>query len=197
LAQVYNSPHAYNNGFLIKLELWHGCYHDHPTCGLKFTVEKEELILQHIEKSTLASKIPHWQSTLRGAWLWQVGDVTIWSLQNVQQSLAALIASSAPFCTLIFSHPEISHGVTNDGIPQVNIDQLNPKTLFSGFSLPNVLVACHCGHVAYDGDVYNFTSLAMQLTRGKLLKTAEWGEWQQSEFTMLDQYKAQGPLGHR
>ncbi len=71
-------------------------------------------------------------------------------------------------------------------IPQVNIDHLNPKTLFSGFSLPNVPVARQCGHVAYDGDVYNFTSLAMQLTHGKLLKTAEWGEWQQSEFTILD-----------
>ncbi len=83
------------------------------------------------------------------------------SLQDVQQSLAALIASGAPFCTLIFSHPEIRHGLTNDGIPQVNIDQLNPKTLFSGFSLPNVPVAHQCGHVAYDGDIYNFISLTM------------------------------------
>ncbi len=116
-------------------------------------------------------------------------------LQDVQQSLAALIASGAPFCTLIFSHPEIHHGLTNDGIPQVNIDQFKPKTPLSGFSLPNVLVAHQCGHVAYDEDVYNFTSLAMQLTHGKLLKTVEWGEWQQSEFTMLDQCKAQGLFG--
>ncbi len=153
------------------------------------------MILQHIEKSTLASKIPCWRSTLRGAWLRQVVDVTIRLLQDVQQSLVALIASGTPFCTLIFSHPEIRHGLTNDGISQVNIDQLNPKTLFSGFSLPDVPVARQYGHVAYDGDVYNFTSLAMQLTRGKLLKTAEWGEWQQSEFTMLDQYEAQGLFG--
>ncbi len=124
-------------------------------------VEIERLILQHIEKSTLASKIPRWRSTLHGAWLRQVGDVTIRLLQDVQQSLATLIASGAPFCTLIFSHSEIHHGLTNDGIPQVNIDQLNPKTLFSGFSLPDVLVARQCDHVAYDGDVYNFTSLAM------------------------------------
>ncbi len=151
--------------------------------------------MQHIEKSTFASKIPCWRSTLRGARLRQVGDVTIRSLQDVQQSLAALIASGTPFCTLIFSHPEIHHGLTNDGIPKVNIDQLNPKTLFSGFSLPNVLVACQCGHVAYDGDIYNFTSLAIRLTCGKLLKIAEWGEWQQSEFTMLDQYEAQGLFG--
>ncbi len=193
--QVYISPHAYNDGFPIELDFRHGCYHDHPTCGLKFTVENEWLILKHIEKSTLASKIPWWRSTLHGAWLRQVGDVTIQSLQDVQQSLTALIASGAPFCTLIFSHPEIRHGLTNDGIPQVNIDQLDPKTLFSGFSLPDVPVACQCGHVAYDGNVYNFKSLAMQLTCGKLLKIAKWGEWQQSEFTMLHQYKAQGLFG--
>ncbi len=101
----------------------------------------------------------------------------------------------APSCTLIFSHPEIRHGLANDGIPQVNIDQFNPKTLFSGFSLPDILVTWQCSHVAYDGNVYNFTSLAVQLTQGKLLKTAEWSEWQQSEFTMLDQYEAQGIFG--
>jgi hypothetical protein len=77
LVQAYISPHAYNNEFPIKLDLWHGCYHDHPTCGLKFTVENERLILKHIEKNTLASKIPRWRSTLHGAWLRQVGDVTI------------------------------------------------------------------------------------------------------------------------
>jgi hypothetical protein len=109
--------------------------------------------------------------------------------------LASLIASGAPSCTLIFLHPETCHGLTNDGIPQVNIDQLNPKTLFLGFSLPDILVNQQCGHVAYDGDVYNFTSLAMQLTQGKLLKTVDWSQWQQSEFTMLDQYKPQGLFG--
>jgi hypothetical protein len=41
LAQVYISPHTYNDRFPIKLDLQHGCYHNHPTCGLKFTVENE------------------------------------------------------------------------------------------------------------------------------------------------------------
>jgi hypothetical protein len=39
LAQVYISLHAYNDGFPIKLDLWHGHYHNHLTCGLKFMVE--------------------------------------------------------------------------------------------------------------------------------------------------------------
>jgi hypothetical protein len=117
MAQVYISPHAYNNRFPIELDLRHSHYHDHLTCGFKFTVENDRLILQHIEKSTLASRIPCWRSPLRGAWLRQVGDVTIQSLQDVQQSLATRIASGTPCCTLIFSHPEIHHGLTNDGIP--------------------------------------------------------------------------------
>ncbi len=54
LARVYISLHTYNDGFPIELDLWHGCYHDHPSCGLKFMVKNERLILQHIEKSTLA-----------------------------------------------------------------------------------------------------------------------------------------------
>jgi hypothetical protein len=35
----------------------------------------------------------------------------------------------------------------------------------------------------------------MCLTCGKLIKTPEWGEWQQSEYTMLDQYKDQSLVG--
>ena len=35
----------------------------------------------------------------------------------------------------------------------------------------------------------------MRLTRGKLKVTKEWDEWQQSEFTMLDQYEEQGLFG--
>ncbi len=35
----------------------------------------------------------------------------------------------------------------------------------------------------------------MGLTQGKLFKTAEWSEWQQSESTMLDQFEAQGLFG--
>ncbi len=49
--------------------------------------------------------------------------------------------------------------------------------------------------IRLDGGVYDFESLAMRLTRGKLKVTPDWDEWQQSEFTMLDQYKAQGLFG--
>ena len=137
LAHVYISPHVYKDGCPIELDLQHGQFHNHPACGMKFTVVNGQLILQHIEKSTLASKIPCWCSELCGAWLRQIGNEKIHSLNNVHQFL---ITSGAPCCTLIFSHPEIRHGLTNDGIPQVNIDQINPKTSFLGFSLPDIQV---------------------------------------------------------
>ncbi|KAL7550305.1 hypothetical protein ACHAWF_013539, partial [Thalassiosira exigua] len=47
----------------------------------------------------------------------------------------------------------------------------------------------------YDGDVFNYVSLAMRLTRGKLLKQPDWSDWQSSEYTQLDQYDAQGMFG--
>ncbi len=100
LAQVYISPCVYKDGFPIELDLRQSRFHDHPACGMKFTVVNGQLILQHIEKSTLASKIPCWHSELCGAWLWQIGNDKIHSLKVVHQSLASLIASSAPIAPL-------------------------------------------------------------------------------------------------
>ncbi len=96
---------------------------------------------------------------------------------------------------MTFSHPKIPHGLSNDGIPQVNIDQLNPRNLFSGFKIPPLPVAQQIGQLSFDGDIFNFISRAMRLTCSKLIKTLEWGEWQQSQYTMLDQYEDQGLFG--
>ena len=98
-------------------------------------------------------------------------------------------------CILTFSHPEIQHGLTNDGIPQINIGQLNPKNLLPSFSVPDLPAQRQTAMIRLDGGVYNFESLAMRLTRGKLKVTQDWDEFQQSEFTMLDEYEAQGLFG--
>ena len=36
--------------------------------------------------------------------------------------------------------------------------------------------------------VLNYTSKAMKLTRGRLLKHDDWSDWQHSEYLQLDQY---------
>ncbi len=52
---------------------------------------------------------------------------------------------------------------------------------------------------AYDiidsGDVRQYITRVMRLTRGKLLKQDDWQDWQASEFLQLDQYDAQGMFG--
>jgi len=43
--------------------------------------------------------------------------------------------------------------------------------------------------------VINAIYYACKLTRGKLLQTDDWGDWQSSEYTQLDQYEKQGMFG--
>jgi hypothetical protein len=59
------------------------------------------------------------------------------------------------------------HGLSNDGIPHVNIDQLNPWNLFSGFEIPPLPIAWQIGQLSFDGDIFNFISHAMRLLCGK------------------------------
>jgi hypothetical protein len=116
-------------------------------------------------------------------------------LNDIHQYLNECSTLPSQSCILPFSHPEIPHGLSNDGTPQVTIDQLNPCNLFSGFKIPFLPVTWQIGQLSFDGDVFNFISRAMHLRCRKLIKTLEWGEWQQSEYTMLDQYKDQGLFG--
>ncbi len=48
--------------------------------------------------------------------------------------------------------------------------------------------------VVEDGDVLNYVTHFMKLTRGKLLQQDNWTDWQDLEFLQLDQYDTQGSL---
>jgi hypothetical protein len=50
-------------------------------------------------------------------------------------------------------------------------------------------------NVVDSGNVLNYTTHIMKLTRGKLLKRDDWLDWQNSEILQLDQYDAQGMFG--
>ncbi len=47
----------------------------------------------------------------------------------------------------------------------------------------------------YSGDVLNYVTCVMRLTRGKLLQQDDWSDWQDSEYLQLDHYDAQGMFG--
>jgi hypothetical protein len=192
MSQVYISLHPYKDGLEIDLDLCHKKHYSHPAAGMKFITVNGCLILQHIDKGTLTIRIPCWQSESKGAWLRDINSHPITMLNNIFWYLDQFSTLPSQSCILTFSRPKIPHGLSNDGIPQVNIDQLNPCNLFSGFEIPPLPVAQKIDQLNFDGDVFNFISRAMHLTCGKLIKTPEWGEWQQSEYTMLDQYEDQG-----
>ncbi|KAL7526038.1 hypothetical protein ACHAXR_001283, partial [Thalassiosira sp. AJA248-18] len=167
---------------------------------MKFKSVNGRLILTEMEKSSPGAKIPRWRGRLRGAWLVKVGDVEVKSVLDVTKTLARLVSNKCTNCILLFAHPEIKHGLTNKGIPQVNLDQLNPRLMLhehlDSLNLPATpIVASRKCDIRFDGHVFNFISLAMKLTRGKLLKTDDWDIWQRSEWTQLEQYEKQGMFG--
>ena len=96
----------------------------------------------------------------------------------------------------MFSHPEVAHGLTNEGIPQVNLDQLNPRVMMEVDYVATPLPS-HAGQIltVERGGVLNWITFAMKLTRGKLLKGVDWNKWQCSVWRQLDQYEAQGMFG--
>ena len=101
-----------------------------PTAGIRFKLVNSRLILETIVPSTPCARIPRWRSRLKRAWLVKVGPYEVNTLEEVQQTLLRYTTDPAEDIAsrlLTFSHPEIKHGLTNEGIPQVNLDQLNPK----------------------------------------------------------------------
>jgi hypothetical protein len=86
------------------------------------------------------------------------------------------------------AHPEIKEGLTSQGIPQLHIDQFNPRYILN---LEHLVKQDHLYQMS--GGVYQWSF--NKLTRGKLIKQDDWSEWQQSEWLQLDQYYSQFMFG--
>jgi len=103
--------------------------------------------------------------------------------------------------TLFFSHPELRRDIFNKGLPiissapfsQQTHDQLNRRWDFT--SVAEHLRQAPPYDVVGSGDVLNYVTRVMKLTRGKLLRQDDWSEWQTSEFLQLDQYDSQDMFG--
>ena len=96
--------------------------------------------------STPGARLARWQTRLRGAWLLSINGNPVQTLTDVLNVLDNLSLSQPTSCTLLFAHPEISHGISNEGLPllrrdqisQLNIDQLSDRWMPKA-SLPPVL----------------------------------------------------------
>ena len=108
---------------------------------MSFQFDNEQLILTNIVSCSPAAKIPQWRSRMRNAWLYKIGDIEVSTVAEVKAALLTLSQQPHPTCLLTFSHPEIKHGLANDGIPQLNVDQLNTRNMFHGFFMPKDALA--------------------------------------------------------
>ena len=202
LRQVYFSPSPFNAAFEETLEkkyiLPQALSRD-PYGGLDFSVVDHRLYLSRIKDGSPFVKLPRWRSRLRGAWLIQIDDVPIDSMEAVSLALSTSTTKPGSLCILVFSHSEVqTDGLTSEGIPQIAIDQMNPL-LRLGSALPhaaiNELAREPQFRIVSEGDSASLVSNATRLTRGKLMKQDDWNEWSMAEKLQWDQYEAQGMLG--
>ena len=152
-----------------------------------------------------SARIARWRTRICGAWLLSINGTPVQTLTDVHNAFDNISLSRTPSCTLLFAHPEISHGISNKGLPlirrdqisQLNIDQLSDRWTPKA-SLPPVLPdipKTPTYDIVTDGDVWNMVTKVIKLTRGKLMKQNDWSAWNESEHLQLDQYDTQYMFG--
>jgi hypothetical protein len=109
-------------------------------------------------------------------------------LKEVHDILTNLKRRDYKKCRITFAHPEVKGGSTSQGIPQLHINQLNTRFIMNLEYLERQQAP-----TIISGGVHHWRF--NKLTRGKLIKTKEWNEWQQAEWLQLDQYYNQGMFG--
>lgn len=170
----------------------------HPTAGMELRELDGRVFIHDISLGTPCAKIPRWKSRLRNVCILMVKDTPVSTIADVKSALAALPMTSRGTCKLLLCSSELRDGLTYEGIPQISLDQLNPRHFFrtitnDGYPSNNMLT--HMIRQSWDGGVLQYITHAHKLTHGVLLKQADWEEWQQSEFLQLDQYELQGMFG--
>jgi len=173
---IYMSPDPYNEAFEEVLDLRRFDFSRHRTAGLCLAHVNGRIILGGIAPSTPAAKIPRWRSGLKGAWLTKICNTMVSSISEAQMAFVALGTTGTSLVTLLFSHPEIRKDISHDGLPIVSSapftqhihDQLHHCWDFS--TVADYLRNAPPYDIVESGDVLNYVSHAMRLTRGKLLK---------------------------
>ena len=198
VTQIYCSPHHYGHAFEEIFDYMGSASTVHPTAGLVLEEVEGRVFIRDIMAGTPCAKIPRWKTRLRNTHLISINDTPISSINDAQDRISTLPTTTRGLCRLLVTASELRDGLTNEGIPQVSLDQLNPRHFFR--------IPSHTGHhsnntlanmvrQSWDGGVLHYLTCAHKLTRGVLLKQSDWNEWQQSEFLQLDQYDLQGMFG--
>jgi hypothetical protein len=201
MEMIYLSNDPYRRTFKEPLDL-HKCnLTQHPTARLRFIVKDGRLILASIDASTPSAKIDTWRSRLWGAWLVSIDDTPILLIADTQSVFLQLSKDGASSCILTFMHPDFSPDISHNGLPIISQDD---STQLTHDQLNNWIDLIEAGpwvqkiwkyNIVELGDVRQYVTRVMQLTRGQLLKQDDWVDWQESEYLQLNQYWDQGCLG--
>jgi hypothetical protein len=202
MAMIYVSPDPYATVFEEELDLQKINLARHPTAGLILFEKDNRILLASMAPGTPGARIARWRTCIRGAWLIQVDGTPVTSMSDAKAVFTRLSCSNSPRCTLQFSHPEVNPDISNKGLPVMS------KLDFSQFThnqLNNWIDLLEDGlqtqrkqqyNIVDSGDVLNYNTRVMKLTRGKLLSQDDRTDWQDSEYLQLDQYDAQGMFGN-
>ena len=202
MALIYLSPDPYGRVFDESLDLRKWDLTRHNAGGLRFIDKDGRMILAAMDPGTPGARVDKWRTRIRGAWLQSIDGIPITSLADVHTIFHDLSLAKAASCTLTFAHPEISPDISQHGLPiiarddyfsQYTHDQLNNRVdlLEQG---PRVRRKRKYD-IVESGDVRQYTTRVMRLTRGRLLKQEDWVDWQNSEYLQLNQYLDQNCFG--
>ena len=78
---------------------------------------------------TLKDSVP--SSPARGSWLHKVEETVVSCEEEVEHVMRVVMTRLGDKCILPFSYPEVLTGLTCDRIPQVNLDQMNPRMMMN------------------------------------------------------------------
>ncbi len=165
----------------------------HPTAGLILDVRDDRLYITDIVPGTPCAKIPRWRTRLKNTWLFRINNSAVSTISDVTKLLDSLPHAARGICRLLVRSADLRDGLTNEGIPQLSLVQLNPRHFFA--IPPDVSPLANWVYKSWDGGVLQYLTRASKLTCGTLLKQHDWDDWQQAEFLQLDQYDLQNMFG--
>ncbi len=200
MAMIYMSPDSYGCAFEQEIDLCKWDLTKHCTVGMRLLKKNGRLLLASIVAGTPAARIDCWYTHVRGAWLVSIDSTTVWTIADVERVLAHL-TTSTHLCVLVFSHPETLSDISNKGLPimcKEDFSQFTHDQLYNRSDLTaNGPIFCGGRHydIVESGDVNNYTTQVMRLTRGCLLKQDDWTDWQDYKYLQLNQYDSQGMFG--
>jgi hypothetical protein len=142
LATVYMSPGPFFGAFEEDIDLRKWSYDKHCIAGLALVEHNGRVYLGSMIPSSPGAKVDKWRLHLRGAWLIQVGQTTVFTIDDAQRAFKDCYDRNLHSVTLLLSHPELRQDISNKGFAiilsppftQLMHDQLNHRWDFATVS---------------------------------------------------------------